>query len=465
MRLPIPRTLAGQTLFVLLLGLAASHAIGFAIYSLDRHEVVASTEAIDFAERVAGVIGLLQKLPDQWREDLIRGSDSRAFRVSLGPAPLASAEKTQHDVVGDVTAFLDEQFPDWPSDRMLASLREDDVSATTAAAWASAPDAPQVSAPPEAGAEARDLLYVSIGLDDGEWLNFVGAIPRIESSWPRLAGAYILTLTVGVGALTIWLVARVTAPLRVFAAAADRFGKNIRADPLPETGPVEVAKASQALNYMQERLSRLVDNRTQMLAAISHDLRTPVTLLRLRAELMRDADERSKTLETLDEMESMITAVLDFSRGAFSEEQQRHVDLGALLESLCDDLADTGAPIEFDAAADKILYSCRRVALKRAFSNLIDNAIKYGGIARVGVEDRSDRIVVSIDDDGPGIPSEHLEHIFTPFYRVEPSRNRSGGGVGLGLSIAQAVVEGHGGRVTITNRSSGGAHVEVSLPK
>ncbi|HUF71834.1 MAG TPA: ATP-binding protein [Gammaproteobacteria bacterium] len=465
MRISGPRTLAGQTLFILLLGLAASHAVGFAIYSRDRHDVVASTEAIDFAERVAGVIDLLQKLPNQWREELIRGSDSRVFRVSLGPSPIASIDDMEQGVVRDVIRILQEQFPEWPPERMLASLKEDHVSATALDFPVSMRNELRMPTNSYSPEEPSDLLYVSMGLEEDEWLNFTGAIPRIESSWPRLAGAYILTIAVGVGAVTIWLVARVTAPLRVFAAAADRFGKNIRAEPLPETGPVEVAKASQALNYMQERLSRLIDNRTQMLAAISHDLRTPVTFLRLRAELMTNAEERAKVLETLDDMESMITTVLDFSKGAFSEEQQRHVDLGALLESLCDDLSDTGAPIQFTPTPSQILYSCRRVALKRAFSNLIDNAIKYGQVARVAIEEQDKEIVVSIDDDGPGIAPENLAHIFTPFFRIEGSRSRRSGGVGLGLSIAQAIVEGHGGRISIENRTEGGARVRVALPR
>ena len=463
MRRPFPGTLAGQTLLILVLGLAASHAIGFAIYSLDRHEVVTSTEAVDFAERISGVISLLQKLPSQWREDLIRGSDSRAFRVSLGQPPVTSDAYPGEGVAADVFQFLTEQYPDWEPDRIRVSLVEGEDAAL---AHGLRPGLAVEPGPARTGAAAiaNDVLLVSIALDDGEWLNFTGAIQRIVASWPRAAGAYILSVAIGIGALTIWLVFRVTAPLSKFAAAADRFGKNLRADPLPVKGPVEVAQASQALNSMQERLSRLIDNRTHMLAAISHDLRTPVTLLRLRAELMSDPEEKDKVLDTLKDMESMITGVLDFSRGAFADEQQRHVDLGALLGSLCDDLADTGAPIEFDPPPQPVLYSCRRVALKRAFSNLIDNAIKYGNVAKVSLRELDGEIEVTVDDEGPGIPEEHLEHVFTPFFRVDASRGRGAGGVGLGLSTAQAIIQGHGGTIRIQNRAGGGVGVRVSLP-
>jgi signal transduction histidine kinase len=463
MTFPKPSTLAGQALVVLVLGLVISHAIGFTIYSLDRHEIVSTTEATDFAERITGVIVLLTKLPPTWREDVIRGSDSRVFRVSLDSNAIVAGPPTEDDVTTEVTGFLQQQFPDWAADRIRVAFHERPATHPSLALSA-AHQTDSFSARANVNQDLNDFVHVSMRLDDGDWLNFVGPLARMESNLPRSAGAYVLSVAVGVALVALWLVFRVTAPLSAFAAAADRFGKNIRAEPLPETGPIEVAQASQALNSMQERLCRLIDNRTLMLAAISHDLRTPVTLLRLRAEFMEDSAEQKKFLDTLDEMESMITAALDFSKGAFSEETQRHVDLAALLESLCDDMADKGAPIEF-TPTEQVLYLCRRVALKRAFSNIIDNAIKYGGVARVSIEDRSDAVVVTIEDDGPGVAPEHVEQIFAPFFRVDASRSKGAGGIGLGLTIAQAVVQGHGGDIRLSNRQGGGLRVEVLLPK
>ncbi len=454
MRLPHPKSLAGQALLILVLGLVISHAIGFTIYSFDRHDVVATTEATDFAERIASVIALLRKVPPQWREDVIRGSDSRAFRVSLNDHAMVTEPPSEEGVAMEVAEFLLQQLPDWHQDQIRVTLRESDrLNGLSAALGAST------------GARRRDdFVHASLHLDEGDWLNFVGPIPRIESNLPLSAGVYAFSVAVGVGVVALWLVFRVTAPLSAFAAAADRFGKTIRAEPLPENGPVEVAQASRALNHMQQRLCRLIDNRTLMLAAISHDLRTPVTLLRLRAELMNDSVEQRKVLDTLDEMEAMITAALDFSKGAFSDEAQRHVDLAALLGSLCDDLADGGAPIEF-APHGQVLCSCRRVALKRAFSNLIDNAVKYGGIARVRIDQRSDAIVTTIEDDGPGLAEEYFEQVFAPFFRVDASRSKGAGGIGLGLTIAQAIVQGHGGDIAISNGSERGLVVQVSLPR
>jgi signal transduction histidine kinase len=387
------------------------------------------------------------------------------FRVSLNHSAIVTQPLPDEGVATEVAAFLQQQFPDWESDRIRIALLEQ--PARNDVSWPGSSRSASTGAPHSAnpnGRERNDFLHASLRMDDGEWLNFVGPMPQIQSNLPRSAGVYAFSVAAGVGLVALWLVFRVTAPLSAFAAAADRFGKTIRAEPLPESGPIEVAQASRALNDMQRRLCRLIDNRTLMLAAISHDLRTPVTLLRLRAELMHDSTEQRKVLETLDEMEAMITATLDFSKGAFAEEAQRHVDLTALLESLCDDMADTGAPIEF-ATHGQVLYSCRRVALKRAFSNLLDNAVKYGRVARVRLDERPEAIVVTIEDEGPGVAVEHLEQIFAPFFRVDASRSKGAGGIGLGLTIAQAIVQGHGGDIRIANGVNRGLVVAVSLPK
>ena len=463
MRLPLPRSLGAQTIFVLLLGLIVSHFLGLAIYSLDRKEVVTTTEAVDVAERIVGVVTLLQRLPREWREDVVRGSDSRTFSVALGPDAIAVDIGQGDDLTEEVTRFLRGQLTEWPADGILVGFAPSAPDPQRALAEGADGSHPVTTTQLPGSGKSYYYLYVSARLEDGQWLNFAGAVPRVEDLWPGMSGGYILSVAIGVGALTMWLVARATAPLSAFALAADRLGKNIRAKPLPETGPTEVVQASRAFNEMQERLQRLIENRTQMLAAISHDLRTPVTLLRLRGELMADGEERTKVLDTLDEMESMIASVLEFARGTFHDEPQRRVDLSALVASVCDDMADAGATIEFEPP-DQILVACRRIALKRALTNLIDNAVKYGGVARVSVEERPDVVEITIDDDGPGIPQEQLDRIFMPFYRVDASRTSNNGGVGLGLSIAQAIIHGHGGTIRPENRSERGLRVRVSLP-
>lgn len=463
MRLPLPQSFGGQTLAVVVFTLLMSHLIGTTIYWLDRRQAVISTEARDFAERVVGMVVLLQHLPEEWREDVVRESDGRTFHVTLDEKPEVPNQNLDVDLSGEVARHLRDRLPPLSSDNILVWFTERpfvprgsnvrDRSTTDQAATAGEEDDIRTSI----------FVHIAVRLQNDRWLNFVGGFPDAPSFWLTPANMYILSIMVGVSAVATWLVFRVNAPLTAFAHAADRLGKDIRAEPLPKTGPTEVAQAAHAFNAMQERLRRLVENRTQILAALSHDLKTPVTLLRLRVELMNESDDKFKILETLDEMELMIASVLEFAKATLLNEAPRTVDLSAMLSSICDDMADAGAAVEFETP-DAIWYSCRRVGLKRALTNLIDNAVKYGGNARVKVAQRGASVQVEIDDDGPGIPQGQTEAIFMPFYRIDESRSEGTGGVGLGLSIAQTIIHGHGGHISLENRAEGGLRLCVSLP-
>jgi signal transduction histidine kinase len=255
----------------------------------------------------------------------------------------------------------------------------------------------------------------------------------------------------------------VTRPLRRFAEAADRLGVDVGAPPLPVTGAREIRKASRAFNRMQERLRRFVDDRTLMLAAISHDLRTALTRLKLRAEFIPDEEQRDKAVADLDEMQAMLEATLSFARDDAEREPRTKVDLAALLRSLCDDLADSGQPVRYEGP-DRLAVECRPAALKRVFANLIDNAVRYGGEALVSLGGAGDGVEVTIADRGPGIPEEMREQVFAPFFRLETSRSRETGGSGLGLAVARTIVHGHGGDITLEDRPGGGLQVRVSLP-
>jgi signal transduction histidine kinase len=201
-----------------------------------------------------------------------------------------------------------------------------------------------------------------------------------------------------------------------------------------------------------------------MLAAISHDLRTPITTLRLRAEFVDDEEARAKILETLDEMQRMIEATLAFAREEAAAEDTRTVDLAALVESLVADLVDLGHEVAF-SGPERLAYACRPIGLKRAVRNLIENAIAYGERARVKLEPGALAVRIVIDDDGPGIPEADFERVFAPFVRLEESRSRETGGIGLGMAIARSIVRGHGGDIELANREEGGLKVVISLPK
>jgi signal transduction histidine kinase len=205
---------------------------------------------------------------------------------------------------------------------------------------------------------------------------------------------------------------------------------------------------------MQERLQRFVEDRTRMLAAISHDLRTPLTSLRLRAEFVQDHDLQEKMLKTIEEIQTMTEAALAFAREDAAVEETRTVDLSALVGSLCDDLAELGQNVTV-SDGPKVLYRCRPDSLRRAIRNLVENAVRYGEQAKVSLVRSADGLDIVVEDGGPGIPQADMEQVFAPFFRLEQSRNRETGGVGLGLSIARAIARHHGGDIVLENRSNG----------
>jgi signal transduction histidine kinase len=273
----------------------------------------------------------------------------------------------------------------------------------------------------------------------------------------------MLVLLFGVLLLAIVGVRWVTRPLKNFSLAAIELGKNIDRAPLPETGPIEVVQAARALNGMQARLSRYLQDRTRILAAMSHDLKTPITRMRLRAELLDDEPVRTKFIRDLSELEAMVSGTLSFMRGLETSEMIQPLDINALLESLQADAQESGHMVEILGRATTP-YECRPQAIKRCLSNLIDNAIKYGRLARVRVIQLPSSLHVVVSDEGPGVPADELERLFDPFYRLESSRNRDHGGTGLGLTIARSIAEQHGGTLVLKNGSRIGLECHLDLP-
>jgi signal transduction histidine kinase len=315
-----------------------------------------------------------------------------------------------------------------------------------------------------------DRMLVSLRLPDGEWLNLTLRVtpPRPWHSETFLFAFALMTLTAVI--LVPWATRRLTRPVRELAEAADRLGRDVNSPPLPETGPREVATAAHAFNTMAERIRRFVSDRTLMLAAISHDLRTPITRMRLRAEFVEDEEIRAKMLADLAEMEAMVNASLAFARDDQTAEASVPVDLVALVRTVLDEASDAAAqddqppPTDY-AGPERLTIRARPLALKRAIANLVQNALLHGGSARVRLEPPSAGTVrLVISDSGPGIPEDRLEAVFQPFRRLEASRNRETGGTGLGLPIARNILRGHGGDVVLANRPGGGLDAIVTLP-
>jgi signal transduction histidine kinase len=308
-----------------------------------------------------------------------------------------------------------------------------------------------------------DTLFVQKSLDDGRWLVITMPHYGVGMVSPSRAALVLSPLFVLFGLLSVAAGRKLAAPIRHFADAAERLGVDTTMPPLAERGPHELRTAIRAFNRMQERLRRFVDDRTQMLAAMSHDLRTPLNRMRLRAEFIEDAEQQRKMFADLEAMNAMIDTTLAFARDDARREPRKLVDLGILVEDVCEDVADAGCVASY-SGPHGVNVRCRPMAISRAVANLIENAVKYAGAARVRVVPDGDHVVIAVEDDGPGIPIEQQEKVFAPFYRLELSRNPDTGGVGLGLSVARTIAREHGGDITLANRQSGGLCARLQLP-
>ncbi|MGE0221687.1 MAG: ATP-binding protein [Acetobacteraceae bacterium] len=439
-----PRSLAARTAVLLLFGLAAVQIAGLVIHGLDRLDVQRMAQARDMTERVVGIYRAVALTHPDQREELL--SDIRrpglTAELSRGPPPYGN---------------LPEMPP--PLQRLFRVNAAVIPLGLQQARWRDM----QLYGTPD----FRRVLF-AFRMPDGHWLH-VAVTSEPARPWhaPYFLGAFILMTAVAVG-LTLWTVRRLTAPVRTLAAAAEALGRDVNAPPLPEDGPAEVAKAAIAFNQMAARIRRFVADRTELLAAIGHDLRTPITRLKLRAEFMEDDEQRAKMLADLQELEAMVSATLAFGRDARSSEPVVPLDLAELLRTILDETTDAQPNL-----ADRLTYEgpahftlrARALTLKRALTNLVTNAANYGGSAHIRLHEPSGGMVrIEIEDDGPGIPPGDLDRVFEPFHRGDQSRNRETGGVGLGLPIARNILRAHGGDVVLANRPSGGVRAAVTLP-
>jgi len=455
----LPQSLFGQTLVVLLAGLVVSHLIGAWVYTADREQAVRAVGGMAAAQRIANITQLMSEAPADWRDRLVTAVSDPTFRVTLSTAPLLpSTVADQNNAAIAIGNVLAEELKSW-AQQIRVRLPGSDA----AAPMMPGPHVMMMDGGMHVMGSWRDL-QVSVLLNDGQWLSFATMVPKTGPavSWQFIVSMALMGLVVLV--VSIWAIGRVTAPLAAFAQAATALGKNLKAEPLQESGTREVRQATRAFNDMQTRLIRLIEGRTRMLAAISHDLRTPLTLLRLRVESAPECEDREKMLATINEMNGMIGSVLDLARSNASLENRRPMDLTALVESIVDDMKDAGFPVTMQPSSG-VIYECYGAALKRAVTNLIDNAVKYGRTARVAICEVPTLLKIIVEDEGPGIPEHELGRVTEPFYRVEESRSRESGGAGLGLAIAVSVIEAHGGELKLANRREGGLRAEVRLPR
>ena len=430
-----PASLAGRITLALLSGLLMFHLGSMWLLVQGVRGVLEEGRETHVAEHAALAARVVGAMPEEVRAAAARALSSPGFEVAW--TGTAGVDAPDEAALAPLRARLADRAPE------LAGLR--------------------LGLAPEAPGDTRRIRG-GVRTADGSWVAFEAPLPELAIVPAPASVSSLSAMAFGIVLASVFVVRWITKPLRRLAAAAEAFGKDGAPAPLPEDGPREVRDAARTFNAMQARIHRLVAGRTQALAAVSHDLRTPIQRLRLRAGFLEDVEAQQAIDSDLDDMEAMVEATLAFLRGDAETEAPRPADLAAILRTLCDEAADRGAPAAY-AGPDHAHLRLRRVAAKRAFANLIDNAVKYGGGARVALEDRPEAVTVRVEDDGPGIPDAALETVFEPFQRLEGSRNRGTGGTGLGLTIAKAVVQGHGGTLSLANRPAGGLAAVVRLPR
>jgi signal transduction histidine kinase len=437
-----PDSILGWLALILVAGLAASQALTALAHNMDRNEAIVAIEDLRAAERVATFATFLQHTAP-----VLRPSVAQSFSGPSMAVEVASRSNVPEDEA---------------SDRRLSHLAKAVSERLHGTNWQEIRVA-EAAATDEQRAKGLMPIRTSIALRDGAWINFeFAAIESLPLATFRVLAwtAFSVLLVLG---LSYYAFRRVTRPLESLTRAAELLGRSGRTETLQETGASEVRRAARAFNEMQARIRRLLEDRMQMVAAISHDLRTPITRLKLRAEFVEDQEQREKMLRDLDEMETMIRETLALAREDANPEPRAQLDLAQLLADSVEGMAHV--TLEIDPALAAATIEAQPVALKRAVANLVENAVVYGKRAKVRLEQTPNEFEIAIEDEGPGIPEIELERVFRPFYRLEASRNRDSGGAGLGLAIARSVVRGNGGDINLVNRGEGGLRATITLPK
>ncbi|BEV71130.1 hypothetical protein THUN1379_06120 [Paludibacterium sp. THUN1379] len=446
----LPRTLTGQLLLAVVISLILAQGFGAWLLLEDRDHFGAQLRGESAAERLAGIANMLARTPAGERERLllILNEPGNFFTLAEPWGKAREASTGDH--------LLVETFRDAASGKL-------DIQVLPIELRPMAPPGTPLSQAPEHGPMLTPFLVVQARLQDGTVLSWRHAIPPTPRNWPArtLLLLWVLALTVAI--LASWLVRRLTRPLAALADAASGLASNLDQPPLPETGPREVVRAAAAFNRMQRELKSYLETRSQALAGVSHDLRLPITRLRLRLEQIADPTLRERIEMDLSEMDSMIGHTLDFLRAGQSSEPVVKLNLDILLESLVEDFEALGARIALHGQAGRPVLA-QPQALRRCLGNLLENARRYAGEdIDLTVESTRQTVTLMIEDRGPGIPSELRDQVFEPYFRLESSRARSTGGSGLGLAIARAIARAQHGDVRLEDRPGGGLRVVLTL--
>ncbi|MEO5347233.1 MAG: HAMP domain-containing histidine kinase [Magnetococcus sp. YQC-9] len=512
---PWPNALSGRIVLILLTGVFLALASGAVLHLHDRSRALSSFGGMRTAQEFVAIVNLLDTLPFAERRRVAALWESPLHSVRfLPPRPTPpDGEEGVNDPRTDQLSELLRRYLGQKRPLRIVVLNNSEENQArlmpTAAVPATPPGVPTTGStgvptptstatpPPASGPSVSSPLsppqtmrppgmrhpphywrhmrmmqplmplgvsfLIRTQLVGGDWVEFHSHLPGEVFEWPEWMGWSLLLLFVLVGLLSLAAIRLATRPLKILADAAHALGQDLNHAPLPLDGPREVTHAASAFNAMQERLKHHVNERTHLLAAVSHDLKTPLTRMRLRVERVEEGALREDLLRNLTDMERMTTSALEYARGMEGMEPVARVDMPALLEGIQEDFAELGQDVAVQCT-EIPPFAVMPKSLKRCLVNLVDNAVQYGKRARIRADQLGDRLRISIADNGPGIPESDWERVFEPFARLENSRNRDTGGTGLGLPIARNIVRAHGGELTLRNRPDGGLEVILVIP-
>ncbi len=395
----------------------------FVFYIYHHNNALRTTHQANVAQEVMNVVHMIQATPKEQLERAIRTIENPHLKVTLSPKP-AYNHKVRQPTFWHIKKLI------------VANTR---------------------------------TLSVSIHLASHQWLNVQATLLQSQSIWPHMFMLLAELFTAAIVLFYAWSINRFIVPLKDFQVVAQGLGITLKTTMLKNyKGPRVIQETAEAMNKMQQRIKDLVCDRTLMLAAISHDLKTPITRLKLRAHLLDSPQLKQDVLYDLDEMETMISELLIFSKNENENESEtehrKKLELNSFIETLCHELSDMSFDVTFHRVEQRVIFLCRKIAFKRALNNIIQNAVKYGSKADVYLFNSSDKLLIHVDDQGPGIDENEFEKVFSPFYRLDYSRSRDIAGTGLGLAIARSAIRSHGGDITLSNRDAGGLRVTFSFP-
>jgi len=439
-----PRTLGAQLVVVTAAAVLISNIVVAAYFQLNQQQQNESALDERLIDRAVSASTLMAAIPAKQRDAAAHalGSNIWHFQIHHGRPLLAAMDEDEQVFAGRVRTAL--RKPKFASD-VLVDFRD-----------------PHTIERMQNGQAPVSVIDVTIPVVRGTQLTTTLFRPP-PPPWPTQIISAAIVAIVATSLAAAFIARRVARPLYELASSASEAARGGQATLVPEEGPDDVRRAAHAFNVMTDRVMKTLARQRQLLSAVGHDLRTPITAMRISAEFISDEDVRQRLQKNLEELQELTEAVLSAARGA-GWEVMRKADLAAIVESVCADLEELDLPLTW-SSHEAAPYMCRPSEIRRAVRNLIENAIAYGVRATVSLKETADFYEIDVDDEGPGIPEADRVRVFEPFVRLETSRSSETGGSGLGLTLVKAIAEGHGGTVELENRAKGGLRARMCLPR